>query len=146
VSFLLSRIPSCRTPIPRDLLTRVLVMNGSDLIGKSRIAISCCTISLPSKTPMNQPPKVPDPLPPVLADGRPGLILGVSGLMMSWFSWPRELRFSDASNADGARSLTPVPPMYGPDLIAVSGFRTSQFRNAKVSCPRNPRYAEFRLC
>jgi hypothetical protein len=27
-------------------------MNGSDLVGKSRIAISCCTISLPSKTPM----------------------------------------------------------------------------------------------
>jgi hypothetical protein len=95
-------------------------MNGSDLIGKSRIAISCCTISLPSKTPMNKTPKAPDPLPPVLADGRPGLILGVSGLMMSWFSWPRELRFSDASNADGARSLTPVPPMDGPDLIAVS--------------------------
>ena len=44
------------------------------------------------ETPMNKTPKAPDPLPPVLADGRPGLILGVSGLMMSWFSWPRELR------------------------------------------------------
>jgi hypothetical protein len=44
------------------------------------------------KTPMNKTPKAPDPLPPVLADERPGLILGVSGLMRSWFSWPRELR------------------------------------------------------
>jgi hypothetical protein len=48
--------PKCRTPIPRDPLTRVLVMNGSDLIGKSWIAISCCTISLPSKTPKNKTP------------------------------------------------------------------------------------------
>jgi hypothetical protein len=32
--------PKCRTPIPRDPLTRILVMNGSNLIGKSRIAIS----------------------------------------------------------------------------------------------------------
>jgi hypothetical protein len=35
-------------------------------------------------------------------------------------SCPREFRFPDVSNADGARSLTPVPPMDGPDLIVVS--------------------------
>jgi hypothetical protein len=96
VSFLLSRILNCRTPIPRDILTRILVVNGSDLIGKSRVAISCCTISLPSKTPMNQTPKVPDPLPPILANGWPRLILGVLGLMMSWFSCPRGLRFPNS--------------------------------------------------
>jgi hypothetical protein len=42
----------CRIPTPLDPLTCVLNVNGSDLVRKSWIAISCCTISLPSKISM----------------------------------------------------------------------------------------------
>jgi hypothetical protein len=68
---------------------------------------------------MNKTPTAPNPLPPVFADERPGLILGVSGLMMSWSSWPRELRFSDGPIADGSRWQPPVSQMDGYDCTGI---------------------------
>jgi hypothetical protein len=55
-------------------------MDGPDPIGKSRIAISTYTSLTSPESPMSKTPTAPDPLPPVLADGRSGLTLGFRDL------------------------------------------------------------------
>jgi hypothetical protein len=87
------------------------------------------------KTLMNKTLKAPDPLPPVLADEQPGLILRVSGLMRSWFSWPRELR--------QRLNLRHLSLRWTTQILSVN--RGSRFRMARVLCIQKPRYAELRL-
>jgi hypothetical protein len=87
------------------------------------------------ETPMNKTLKAPDPLPPVLADERPELILGVSGLMRSWFSWPRELRNS--------LNLRHLSLKWMTQILSVN--HGSRFRMARVLCIQKPQYAKLRL-
>jgi len=48
-----SKSPKCRTPTLSDLLTRVPLMNGSDLVRILRFAIPRCNSFLSSKTPIH---------------------------------------------------------------------------------------------
>jgi hypothetical protein len=62
--------PKCQTLTPLDPRTRVLKSNGSDLVGKSRIAISMCKSFLTPETLMLRFTTSSDLLPRVLTDGR----------------------------------------------------------------------------
>jgi hypothetical protein len=64
------------------------IISHREIVGRDFLMHNFFTI----ETPINKTLKAPNPLPTFLADERPGLILGVLGLMRSWFSWPRELR------------------------------------------------------
>jgi hypothetical protein len=114
-------------------------------VGISRIATPTCERSVVSKTPIRRSPTLPRLLTPVYQMNGSDLV------GKSRFAIPCDMifvcpntpipRFPTLSQVltrvrNDGRSLSP---------LAVSGFRTSRFRNAKVSCPRNPRYVDSRF-
>jgi hypothetical protein len=129
----------CRTSTLSDPRTRVPQINGSDRVGKSRIAISFCKCFTTPETPISQTPTLRDLSPHVLTDGRLQSyreIMDLDSNMHEFLS----LENSDASKLRLVRiSCHASLPMDGSNLP--SGNRESRFQYARILCPRKPRFS-----